>query len=120
MKRRPFPLFTALLVAASVSAQEIPENFVLVEGGSFLHTKSNFHGKNVSVSDFYISKYEVTQKEWAEIMGSNPSSFKGENLPVEMVSWYDCIDYCNKRSLKEGLQPYYTIDKTQKDPANQN
>ncbi len=55
-----------------------------------------------------------------DVMGSNPSTFKGDKLPVEMVSWYDVIEYCNKRSLKEGLQPYYTINKTQKDPVNQN
>jgi len=51
-------------------------------------------------------------------MGTNPSKFKGDNLPVEMVTWYDAIEYCNRRSIKEGLQPYYTIDKSQKDPGN--
>jgi formylglycine-generating enzyme required for sulfatase activity len=56
---------------------------------------------------FYISKYEVTQKEWVEVMGSNPSNWKGDNLPVERVSWYDAIEYCNKRSIKEGLTPAY-------------
>ncbi|MDF2884701.1 MAG: hypothetical protein K0R54_5271, partial [Clostridiaceae bacterium] len=39
---------------------------------------------------------------------------------VEMVSWYDCIVYCNKRSLKESLKPYYNIDKNKKDPNNKN
>jgi len=52
------------------------------------------------------------------VMGGNPSKFKGEDLPVEMVSWYDAIEYCNKRSLKEGLKPYYNIDKSHKDPEN--
>jgi len=51
-------------------------------------------------------------------MGSNPSAFKDDNLPVEMVNWYDVIDYCNKRSIKEGLKPYYNIDKNKKDPNN--
>ena len=40
----------------------------------------------VTVSDFYIGKYEVTQKEWKEVMGNNPSYNKGDNLPVEQVS----------------------------------
>jgi formylglycine-generating enzyme required for sulfatase activity len=53
-------------------------------------------------------------------MGSNPSQFKGDNLPVETVSWYDCIEYCNKRSLKEGLKPYYNIDRDKKDLDNTN
>lgn len=65
-----------------------------------------------------MGKYEVTQKEWIGVMGSNPSKFKDNNLPVEMVSWYDCIEYCNKRSIKENLQPYYNIDRNKKDPNN--
>jgi formylglycine-generating enzyme required for sulfatase activity len=62
----------------------------------------------VRVSGFYMSKYEVTQEEWGELMGNNPSNFKGRKLPVENVSWYDAIDYCNRRSIKEGLIPVYT------------
>ena len=59
---------------------------------------------------FWLGKYEVTQKEWVEVMESNPSCyFKGDNLPVENVSWLDTIDYCNKRSEKEGLTPAYTV-----------
>ena len=41
----------------------------------------------VTLSDFYIGKYEVTQREWKEVMGNNPSNFKGDDLPVEQVSW---------------------------------
>jgi sulfatase modifying factor 1 len=108
-----------VMVVASVCAQEKPDNLVLVKGGSFINTKStNYFGKSVTVSSFYIGKYEVTQKEWADIMGSNPSKFKGDNLPVEMVNWYDCVDYCNKRSTKEGLKPFYNLDKSKKDPNN--
>ncbi|MDR1218295.1 MAG: formylglycine-generating enzyme family protein [Treponema sp.] len=69
---------------------------------------------------FYIGKYEVTQKEWYDVMGSNPSYFKGDNLPVEQVSWYDVIEYCNKRSEREWLTPAYTIDKTRSDGNNTN
>ena len=94
--------------------------FVLIEGGTFRNTKSNYYGKNVTISDFYIGRYEVTQKEWTSVMDSNPSEFKGENFPVESVSWYDCVEYCNKRSIKEGLKPYYNIDKNKKDPNNNN
>jgi formylglycine-generating enzyme required for sulfatase activity len=57
---------------------------------------------------FYLGKYEVTQKEYEAVMGTNPSYFKGTNLPVERVSWYDAIEYCNKRSKREGLTPAYT------------
>jgi formylglycine-generating enzyme required for sulfatase activity len=69
---------------------------------------------------FYMSDHEVTQKEWVEVMGSNPCHSKGDDLPVEKVSWYDAIEYCNKRSVKEGLTPAYTIDKTRKDEDNKN
>ena len=96
------------------------EDMVFVEGGTFVSTESNYYGKGVTIDSFYIGKYEVTQKEWVEVMGSNPSYFKGDNLPVESVSWYDCVEYCNKRSIKESLTPVYNIDKNKKDPNNSN
>ncbi|MBR5162079.1 MAG: SUMF1/EgtB/PvdO family nonheme iron enzyme [Thermoguttaceae bacterium] len=45
---------------------------------------------------FWIMETEVTQKQWIEIMGENPSHFRGENLPVEQVSWKECQDFCIK------------------------
>jgi sulfatase modifying factor 1 len=111
-------LLTPIMVVVSSCSRKGPVNFVLVKGGTFINTKSNLYGKSATISDFYMGKYEVTQKEWIEVMGSNPSKFKGNNLPVEMVSWYDCVEYCNKRSIKEGLKPYYNIDKNKKDPNN--
>ena len=65
---------------------------------------------SVTVSDFYIGKYEVTQKEYQDITGQNPSNFKGEDLPVENVTWYDAINYCNLLSQKQGLEPVYEIN----------
>jgi sulfatase modifying factor 1 len=85
-----------------------------------MNTKSKYYGKSVTLPDFYIGRYEVTQKEWMDIMGNNPSKFKGDNLPVESVSWYDCVEYCNKKSIKEGLRSYYNIDRDNKDPHNTN
>jgi formylglycine-generating enzyme len=111
-------VFTAIMIAASACAGETPDNLVLVKGGTFKDTKSNYYGKGITISSFYIGKYDVTQKEWSEVMGSDPSKFKGDNLPVEMVNWYDSVEYCNKRSLREGLQPYYNIDKNKKDTNN--
>ena len=108
----------AILIAASICSGEAPDTFVLVKGGAFKDTTSNYYGKGVTLSDFYIDKYDITQKEWLQVMGSNPSRFKGDSLPVEMVSWYDSIEYCNKRSLREGLRPYYKIDKNKKDLNN--
>lgn len=95
-------------------------NMILVKGGTFKNKKSNYYEKNINVRDFYLGKYEVTQKEWKEIMGYNPSKFKGDSLPVEMVSWYECVEFCNRKSIKEGLQPYYNIDKENIDSVNKN
>ena len=60
--------------------------------------------------DFYVGKYPVTQKLWEAVMGSNPSGFKGEDRPVETVSWFDCVAFCNKLSKKEGREAVYTIN----------
>ena len=109
---------TALIASASGAPEVASSSLVLITGGQFKNSKSNYYGKGVTVSDFYLGKYEVTQKEWSEIMGSNPSKFKGDALPVEMVSWYDSVEYCNRRSIHEGLKPYYNIDKNRKDPNN--
>ena len=47
-------------------------------------------------NDYYIGKYEVTQALWKAVMGNNPSNFKGDNLPVEQVSWDDCQEFISK------------------------
>lgn len=112
--------FIITIACCSCTQQISQDNLVLVKGGSFIHTKSAYKGKNVTVNDFYIGKYEVTQKEWIDVMGGNPSQFTGDDLPVETVNWYGCIEYCNQRSIKEGFKPYYTIDKNKKDTGNNN
>jgi len=90
-------------------------NMVWVEGGTFtMGSPSSEQGREdnetqhqVTVKGFYMGKYEVTQAEWVAVMGSNPSNFKGDNLPVENISWYDAVEFCNKLSQKEGLTPAY-------------
>jgi len=79
----------------------------------------------VRVSPFWLAKYEVTQKEYMDIMGVNPSHFAGtgldlSRLPVENVSWYNVVEFCNRLSIKHGIKPYYKIDKSRKDPNNKN
>jgi D-alanyl-lipoteichoic acid acyltransferase DltB (MBOAT superfamily)/formylglycine-generating enzyme required for sulfatase activity len=84
---------------------------VSVPGGSF--TMGDANGRpdekphTVVISPFLIDKYEVTQAEYAELMGTNPAKFKGANLPVECLRWHDAARFCNKRSEKEGLKPCY-------------
>jgi len=68
-------------------------DFVYVEGGEFLMGDDDSESDrekpvhSVKVSSFYIAKYPVTQSQWQAIAGENPSRFKGDNRPVEMVSW---------------------------------
>ena len=93
-------------------------NFVLISGGTFEMGSPDTENwrledevrHTVTISDFYMGIYEVTQAEYAEVAGENPSSFSGDDLPVEMVSWMDAVKYCNSRSEKEGLTPAYTVE----------
>jgi formylglycine-generating enzyme len=118
MKSRIILFLVSIVVFVNSCSQTEKDDFVLVKGGLFVNTKSNYYGKDIEITDFYISKYEVSQKDWIEVMGNNPSEFKGDNLPVETITWYDCIEFCNKKSLKSGLKPYYHIDKNKKDLNN--
>jgi len=119
----------------SASERPVMPEMVLVEGGTFqmgndfdwsLLNFSNYisySGENpahtVTVKSFYMGKHEVTQKEWYEVMGTTvrqqrdmadkswPLAGEGDNYPMYYVSWYEAIEYCNKRSIKEGLTPAY-------------
>ena len=55
---------------------------------------------------YYLGKYEVTQEQWREVMGSNPSNFKGDDLPVEKVSWNDVQEFIEKLNEMEGTDEY--------------
>ena len=72
-----------------------PEN----EDGRF---KSESPQHEVTLQPFYMSKYPITQNQYQAVMGKIPSSFKGENRPVECVSWYDAVEFCQKLSQKTG------------------
>ena len=85
---------------------------VFVKGGTFMMGATPEQGSDagdgekpvhsVTVSDFYIGKYEVTQAQWKAVMGKNPSHYKGENRPVERVSWYDIQKFIEKLNAKTG------------------
>ena len=59
--------------------------------------------------NFEMLRTEITQKIYLKVIGNNPSNFRGDNLPVEQVSWYDAINFCNALSKKFGLTEVYTI-----------
>jgi|GEM_PF-464543 len=106
----------AFTYKSKVNAPILGENFVLVAGGTFqLGSNSGNDDEkpvhNVTVSDYYIGKYEVTQKEYEAVMGINPSDRNhgtGDNYPVNKVSWLKAIEYCNKLSELHGLTPCYS------------
>ncbi|HOY85048.1 MAG TPA: SUMF1/EgtB/PvdO family nonheme iron enzyme [Candidatus Syntrophosphaera sp.] len=96
----------------AVNEDMTPEGFVFVRG-MILKLKpgqvtSSLPETTRFVSSFYIGRHEITQKEWMLVMGINPSEWIGDDLPVENVSWYDAVEYCNQRSINEGLQPCYS------------
>lgn len=62
----------------------------------------------VPIKSFMISPKEITQKQWNMVNKENPSQFKGEDLPVEGVTFYEVIDYCNEKSKMDGLTPVYS------------
>lgn len=63
----------------------------------------------VRVSGFAMASYPVTQKLFQEVMEQSPSHFKGELRPVDRVSWFDAVRFCNKLSVRMGLRPCYRI-----------
>lgn len=81
--------------------------------------------RNFTFNNLLVSDHETTQAEYEAVMGVNPSNFASEpangelqkNRPVENVSWFDAIVYCNKRSIAEGLTPCYSIKKYNSSPA---
>jgi len=117
--------------------------FVRVRGGTFLmgspegtpNSSANERPvREVRLSDFYISRFQVTQGEWYDVMQHLPSgtadgtrrpsffngtndrfgatvtpTFEWRNLPVERVSWFEAVEFANRKSLRSGLTPAYTI-----------
>lgn len=85
----------------------VPFEMVRVDGGTFSMGSYNGYSDeqpvhSETVGTFYIGKTEVTQRLWAAVMGSNPSYFRGENLPVDNVSWYDCQEFVERLSRITG------------------
>lgn len=122
-EKNPAEVIPAEVIPAEEKKSPVKKNaagngFVFVEGGTFQMGWYDYEKRTVTVDDFYMCDHEVTQKEYEAVMETNPSNFKGEYRPVEKVSWYDAVEYCNERSKKEGLTPCYVIDKDKEDPDN--
>ena len=88
-------------------------NMIFVHGGTFVRGATTEQGSSqadelpihqVTVSNYYISQTEVTQRLWERVMGGNPSHFKGEKHPVEQVSWEDCQEFIRRLNQMTGRQ----------------
>ena len=84
------------------------KDMVVVNGGKYT---PSFFNEEREVFDIEVCKYPVTQDMWMEVMEENPSYFKGGRRPVESVSWWDALEYCNKLSEKYNLEPVYDLSK---------
>lgn len=140
MKKNTFVLFCSSVAAILVlslsgclersTTEGFDDGLVLVEGGTFEMGNVSKTGNyayehpvhNATVSDFYISPTAVTQKEFTDVMGYNPSFYfgkdsikaaaEGENQdarPVEHITWYEAVIYCNKLSKLNHLKPAYSM-----------
>ena len=107
-------ILLGMLLSARLEAQVVPQakqptptlTMIKVEGG-----KMAMMGHiAVTVSSFEMSKTLITQEEYQKVMGTNPSHFPGKDLPVDSVSWYEAVAFCNRLSQLEGLTPAYITD----------
>jgi sulfatase modifying factor 1 len=97
----------------------LPDNMVLIPGGTNAGTDPDFGAYSLTVDSFYMDRYEVTKALWDEVKNwnggngyiyDNVGSGKAPNHPVQTVSWYDVVKWCNARSEKDGLTPVYYTD----------
>jgi sulfatase modifying factor 1 len=82
---------------------------VRIPGGTFLMGDEEEGQFQAAVKDFWMDMYPVTQALYRQVMGKNPSRFEGDGRPVERVSWFDAVKFCNQLSEKMGLEPVYKI-----------
>ena len=85
---------------------------IYVKGGTFSMGSTNGDSyeqpvHSVTLDSYYIAETEVTQAQWRAVMGTNPSYYKGDNRPVEQVSWDDAMEFCKKLSELTGKK--YTL-----------
>ncbi|MDR0443695.1 MAG: formylglycine-generating enzyme family protein [Treponema sp.] len=122
--------FTCCHSKSKGPAAPLPITMIAISGGGFsMGSPADEAGHNIDetehqviLSTFHMSKYPVTQTQYTSVMGSNPSYFASGsdagNRPVEQVTWYDAIEFCNRLSEMEGLTPVYAI--TERTPRTGN
>jgi formylglycine-generating enzyme required for sulfatase activity len=112
----------SLLIATAIDATAAPKTvttktgikMAIIPAGTFIMGSEKGRPDEkpvhkVKVNSFYMDVYEVTQKSFIAIRGSNPSKFKDKKGSVERIRWTDAVRYCNARSKADGLEPCYDI-----------
>ena len=118
-------------VSVNKTVNNVPEGFVKIPAASIAGTESwtpsssvFVSGRKLEIASFYMSDHPVTRGEYKTLMGKDPSYASAydkdgnkltgddavKNNPVNYISWYDALVYCNTRSINEGLTPCYEID----------
>lgn len=105
---------------AGIEMVYIPEGTFTM--GSTVKGKDYSPAHKVKISAFRMSKFEITQKQYTAVTGTNPCTGskygEGDERPVFNVSWYEAVEFCNLLSEKNGLKPYYIIVKDDEDSDN--
>lgn len=91
------------------------EDYKIAKNQKLMDLRKQFTAAGVEMiqiphREYEISKTEITQDLYVSVMGSNPSKIRTDDLPVENVSWYDAVCFCNRLSEKFGLEPVYKVD----------
>ena len=111
----PFTLFAQDSVLTVSISDNVALEMVYVRGGTFTMGSNSARGlkvnydasqpeHNVTVGDYFIGRYEVTQEQWRGVMDASPSRFAGDSLPVEQVSWDDAQQFCAMLSQMTGYR----------------
>lgn len=114
----PATLLLVMLGACSDDdddAKTIKLEMIQVPAGTFIMGDANNQfetnerpSRTVTISAFMMSKTEVPQKVYADVMGKNPSKNVGDGRPVENLTWIEAVEFCNKLSERDGLTPCYS------------
>jgi formylglycine-generating enzyme required for sulfatase activity len=118
--REEFPVFVNALDVLAFGSGSGRHEMVFIPQGDFVmgaleddrdaYSEEESCHKVTLTKDFWIGKYAVTQSLWKSVLGANPLGLKITNQPVEQVSWFDAVNFANKLSELEGLEPAYTIN----------
>jgi formylglycine-generating enzyme required for sulfatase activity len=102
--------YTSEQVLKEPPDKDIRDRMVEISPGTFTMGDNKTGQVEVTISrSFFMDTYPVTQALYQEIMNKNPSRFRGDDLPVEKVSWFDAIDFCNELSMQSGLGRVYEV-----------